>query len=96
MPAGFSQSISTQAFCSSVTVVLLIAAVVAGACVSISATRSIAAPAEQLVNYAGKANRLLRPARAMDVKSKLPRGCESLVSPLADAKLARIARQCLS
>jgi hypothetical protein len=49
-----------------------------------------------LVNRFGKADRLLLPSRLPSADIKLPRGCEPLVSALADAELARLARQCVS
>src|SRR5262245_41631 len=73
---------------------------------SVATARPEIAFAEQTVNRAGKADRLVRasdrnaiirvPSRGPGVDSKLADGCESLVSPLADALFARVARRCVS
>ena len=86
----------TELFLGSVATAVVAAILVVGAGISIVPTRSNAAPVEQLVNRVGKADRLLLPVRPTGVDSKLPRGCEPLVSPLADTQLARFARQCVS
>jgi len=87
---------SARFFLGSVATALAAAIFIASAGISISPTRSDAAPARQLVNRFGKADRLLLPSRLPSADIKLPRGCEPLVSALADAELARLARQCVS
>ncbi len=106
MSAGISRSIKSEVcrsahggarlFIGSLATALLAAFFIAGAGISISPTRSSAAPARELVNRTGKADRLVLRSRSLRVNSKLPSGCEPLVSPLADTQLARLARQCVS
>ena len=85
-----------QVFVGSVATALLVALFIAGAGISVSPTSLYAKPARDVVNRIGKADRLQLPSYVPAVSSKLPYGCESLVSPLANAQLARLARQCVS
>lgn len=80
----------------SVATALLVAFFVAGAGISVSPTSLYAKPAGDVVNRLGKADRLQLPSSTPAVSSKLPYGCEPLVSPLANADLARLARRCVS
>ncbi len=106
MSAGIPQSIKSevrrsacggvQLFLGSLVTALLIAILIAGAGISISPTRSNAAPAGELVNRTSKTDRWALRSRSLRMNSKLPSGCEPLVSPLADTQLARLARQCVS
>ncbi len=79
---------------------LLAAILLVGAAISVSPAASNAAPATAWVNRTGKADRLVSPSRSLrlnsSLNSKLPRGCEPVISPLADIQLARLARQCVS
>jgi hypothetical protein len=72
--------------------------------VAVARARSILPeqPSVQIVNRAGKGDRLftrhgvrqIEFAPALDVK--LADGCEPLVSPLASARLAKVAARCVS
>ena len=106
MPAGISQSIESvvrraaragiQLLLGSVATALLAVILMACATISISPTRSYAAPAREFVDRTGKADRLVLRSRSLRLNSRLPSGCEPVVSPLADTELARSARQCVS
>ena len=87
---------SVPVFVGSVASAVLVAFFIAGAGISVSPTSLYAKPARDVVNRIGKADRLQLPSYTPAVSSKLPYGCEPLVSPLASAELARLARQCVS
>ena len=87
---------SAQLFFESVATAVLAAFFIAGAGITVSPTSLHAKPARDVVNRIGKADRLQLPPYTPAAGSKLPYGCEPLVSPLASARLARLARQCVS
>lgn len=90
------RSSSAQLLVESVATAFLAAFFIAGAGIAVSPTSLHAKPARDVVNRIGKVDRLQLPSYTPAVSSKLPYGCEPLVSPLASARLARLARQCVS
>ena len=51
---------------------------------------------EQAVNRAHKGDRITASRVRANGTQRLPRGCEALVSPIADPRLANVAIRCLS
>ena len=93
-------------------VALAIFLIFIGTEVSVATASSGIEPSGKIVNRAEKGGRLplvsalhlnalnqpfeIKLPRAPSTGSKLADGCESLVSPLADSRLARIAGRCVS
>jgi hypothetical protein len=84
---------------------------IAGVAVSVGTTRVEAGPVEQTVIRANKGDRLRWlpasypkkqspdveiPALPAEEDLKLPDGCDSSISPIANARAARVARYCVS
>jgi hypothetical protein len=97
-----------QLFAGSVAAALVALSFFAGMEVSVATARMAAEPSGQIVNRLQKGDRLLGSAAQQNVAKKpreftvprldlkLPDGCDSLVSPIADDRLARIASRCVS
>lgn len=107
-----SQQRRTQLFVWSMAAVLIALSFFAGMEISVATTRIGAEPFGQVVNRAQKGDRLpssgalrldaVKQPRQVTVPSlpalelKLPDGCDPLVSPIADERLARVAGRCVS
>lgn len=87
---------AAELYIRSMTAVLVVLAIVVCIEVSIPTTSSRAEAAGEIVNRLHKVDRLPLPSHAPIVDLKLLTGCESLVSPLADASLANVAGRCVS
>jgi hypothetical protein len=101
-----------QLFVGSMAAALVALSFIAGMEVSVATARMRAEPSGQIVNRTQKSDRLLgsstfqlnvvkQPGAVTvpglpDVNLKLPDGCDSLVSPIADDRLARVAGRCVS
>ncbi len=91
-----SASGAAELFIRGMTTVLVALTIIVGVEVLFPTTSSRAEPSGETVNRLRKVDRLPLPLPAPVVDLKLPAGCESVVSPLADARLANVAGRCAS